>query len=152
MSIPITCDTQNNVSVNEINKPETEANTLCIPDFLLYIHEPEYDLLLRELVRTSLTSVVQVFFADQWPQVATDLCQHTYSASRQDCLVLFYLMLNVDANLKKKITLLDKPQNRIKIGRFLYDLKQTLVPNFYTSEQSSPAQFVLDCQDAYIIS
>jgi len=149
MSIPMTCHTQDNVLVK---KEEAEVNFACIPDFLLYIHEPEYDFFLRELVRTSLTSVVQVFFSEQWPQVATDLCQHTLSASKQDCLVLFYLMLNVDANLKKKIVLLDKPQNRTKIGRFLYDLKHTLVPNFYTSEQCSLAQFVLDCQDAYIIS
>jgi hypothetical protein len=167
MSMPSTCqtkqskrrldlqvDTQQTTQKETLKQPpdQTPASTLNIPDFLLYIHEPEYDLLLRELVRTSLTSVVQVFFADEWPQIASDLHQHTYTASRQDCLLLFYLMLNVDADLKKKITLLDKPQNRAKIGRFLYDLKHTLVPTFYTSEQISLGQFLLDCQDAYIIS
>ena len=156
MSMPKTCprtDATDDKDALVTSDPTPDANaSMSIPDFLIYIHEPEYDMLLRELIRSSLTSVVQVFFADEWPEVASDLYRHTYKACKQDCLVLFYLMLNVDAGLKKRITLLDSVQNRRKLGRFMCDLKHTLVPEFYTSEQQSLSHFVMQCQDTYLIS
>lgn len=157
MSIPITCHKKEEAICQSMQSMQEtrstrEDNQPSIHDVLLYINEPEYDLLLREFVRTSIASIVGIFFSNQWPEVACHLYRHTLNASTGDCLVLFYLLLNVDVGLKKKILLIDNFENRAKHGRFFFDLKHTLVPAFYNGEKCSLGQFVNDCQDAYIIS
>lgn len=67
-----------------------------------------------------------------------------------ELVAIFFLLLNIDARLKTRMLEIDSGNAR-RIGRFLLDLRQELVVEFFCSPQSV-AEFVRACEDGYRIA
>lgn len=67
-----------------------------------------------------------------------------------DLLVLFFLLLNIEHGLKARVLDVDAG-NAKRIARFLVDLRQELVVDFFCSGQSA-GEFVRACNDAWCIA
>ena len=67
-------------------------------------------------------------------------------------LVIFMLLLNVDHELKSTVMAYEVAENKPKLVRFMLDLRQTLVIDFFTDELIDVPQFVQQCENCYILS
>ena len=74
------------------------------------------------------------------------------NANMNKKMMLFFLLLNVDNDLKTCIMQHEPLPTQRKIARFLQDLRQTVVPNFYVNNSTSAQSFVTECMELYIIS
>ena len=62
------------------------------------------------------------------------------------------LLLNVDHELKSTVMAYEVAENKPKLVRFMLDLRQTLVIDFFTDELINVPQFVQQCENCYILS
>jgi len=108
--------------------------------------------MLRGMVEFSLASVQKDFFQDK--QTAELYRMKNTAASAEHCvlLVIFFLLLNVDAGLKKHLFDLDIPANAAKLCRFVTDLRRVLVLDFFTDDSHSLQDFVDACEEAYVLA
>jgi hypothetical protein len=104
---------------------------------------------LAEEVNGSILALECEFFAAGNAQVAK-LRAMVRDATHAELLAIFYLLLNIDAGLKKRMLALDAGNSK-KIGRFVLDLRQELVVGFFCSPQTT-AEFVQACGDGYCIA
>ncbi len=102
------------------------------------------------VVADSLTQLETEFFAiDKCVQIEK-LRAHLRSGSHVDLLAVFFLLLNIDHGLKARVLRVDAG-NEKRIARFLVDLRQELVVDFFCSGQT-PGEFVRACNEAWCIS
>ena len=108
--------------------------------------------MLRGMVEFSLDSVQRDFFQGK-PTAELDRMRAS-AAGAQQCvlLVIFFLLLNVDAGLKQHIFDLDTPANRPKLVRFVTDLRRVLVLDFFADNSHSLQDFVDACEEAYVLA
>jgi hypothetical protein len=105
---------------------------------------------LSGIVRESLASLEDEFFAGGACTQVAKMNALVRDATHGELLAVFYLLLNIDHKLKTRILLMDA-RNDKRIARFLLDLRQELVLGFFCSEQSV-AEFVQACNDGYCIA
>lgn len=102
------------------------------------------------VVADSLARLEAEFFAEKaCPQIAR-LRGLLESGSHVDLLAVFFLLLNIDHELKARVLSVDEG-NAKRIARFLVDLRQELVVDFFCSGQSA-GDFVRACNDAWCIA
>lgn len=135
-SQPMTCAEQNMPSEQIANVLEKATHTLNRA-------------WLAEEVNGSILALECEFFAAGNAQVAK-LRAMVRDATHAELLAIFYLLLNIDAGLKKRMLALDAGNSK-KIGRFVLDLRQELVVGFFCSPQTT-AEFVQACGDGYCIA
>ena len=105
---------------------------------------------LSGIVRESLASLEDEFFAGGACAQVAKMKALVREATHGELLAVFYLLLNIDHKLKTRVLLMDA-RNDKRIARFLLDLRQELVLGFFCSEQSV-AEFVQACNDGYCIA
>ena len=108
---------------------------------------------LQEMVEGSLAALDAEFFAGAGKAPSAQVAKVralVAGATHTELLAVFYLLLNIDAGLKTRVLALDVG-NRARIGRFLLDLRQELVLEFFCSGQSVAA-FVQACGEGYCIA
>jgi len=104
----------------------------------------------EDAVQESLTRLEAEFFAERaCPQIAK-IRALLQGASHVDLLTVFFLLLNVDYGLKARVLSVDEG-NAKRIARFLIDLRQELVVEFYCSGQST-GEFVRACNETWCIA
>lgn len=143
--MPRTCETKAKIK----NKKDHNRH-VKIHNIILCLSHPSYRPLLQTLVHDAICDVSNSF---QGIEEETSRMQTIYTTSSHNTLlVMFFLLLNVDPNLKNKIMLMDSDANMAKTTRFLCDLRKILAVQFYTDETFTPSLFVEACVDCYIIS
>jgi len=108
--------------------------------------------LLRQLVLDSIASVERSVFQGHPTEETSRLRRTAETAAHSVLLVIFMLLLNVDYELKSTVMAYEVAENKPKLVRFMQDLRQTLVIDFFTDELIDVPQFVQQCENCYILS
>lgn len=108
--------------------------------------------LLRQLVLDSIASVERNVFRGHPTDETVRMRRNAETAAHGVLLVIFMLLLNVDYELKSTVMAYEVAENKPKLVRFMQDLRQTLVIDFYTDELIDVPQFVQLCENCYILS
>jgi len=108
--------------------------------------------MLRQLVLDSITSVERDVFRGHPTEETSRMRGNAETAAHGVLLVIFMLLLNVDHELKSTVMAYEVAENKPKLVRFMLDLRQTLVIDFFTDELIDVPQFVQQCENCYILS
>jgi hypothetical protein len=137
----MTCAEQENVSkiTNVHNLIQHFFNEECI-------------WILKSLTRNGINSLREDYFGGRSTLELDQLEKLVTTAPHNILLGLFFLVLNVDSNLKEAVLNFESPQNHRKIERFLMDLKTPIVSNFCIDDTISIQKFIDQCWEAYIVA
>jgi len=113
------------------------------------IVSPINDEYLEMCIYESLVFLEKEFFGDKQCQAIQLLRDYVSRAVHAHKVGIFFLLLNIDRNLKEKLMHLD--QSHAKMARFFMDLRQELVTTFFCSSQPV-LDFVVQCQQTYRIA
>ena len=102
------------------------------------------------VVEDSIAGLEAEFFAGGGNAQIAKLRGLLRDATHAELVAIFYLLLNIDVRLKKRILEMDAG-NAKRIGRFVLDLRQELVVGFFCSPQTT-TEFVQACADGYRIA
>ncbi len=97
----------------------------------------------------SLDFLQAEFFAGARSDAIEVLRGYVGTAAHAHKVGIFFLLLNIDRQLKEK--LMDLDQNHAKLARFFSDLRLELVTVFFCSSQGVSG-FVVQCTDGYRIA
>ena len=75
------------------------------------------------------------------------LCEQRISHT--DLLALFFILFNVDTELKNSMMQSDTEQQRRKIGNFSMNMRKHIIPDFLSVDKSTAHTFVTQCSDAW---
>jgi hypothetical protein len=100
-------------------------------------------------IYASLDFLQAEFFAGARSEAVELLRGYVGAAAHAEKVGIFFLLLNIDRQLKEKLMGLD--QNHAKLARFFSDLRLELVTVFFCSSQGVPG-FVVQCTDGYRIA
>ena len=133
--MPMTCTTHASQrhETDIIEKITGEANA----PFMLQCIEESLDFLQRE------------FFAGTQCGALDVVRRHAPGAPHVQQVAIFFLLLNIDRELKQKLMGLDS--NHSKLTRFYLDLRQELVTGFFCSSQDVRT-FAGKCKEVYLIA
>lgn len=124
-----------------------------INNVIMFLPQCGSSTLLDTLLSTALHNIESQFFKGNDPQaVLQQIRESVRNANMNKKMMLFFLLLNVDNDLKTCIMQHEPLPTQRKIARFLQDLRQTVVPNFYVNNSTSAQSFVTECMELYIIS
>jgi hypothetical protein len=135
VSIPMTCTAQASQrhETDIIEKITGAANA----PYMLQCIDGSLDFLQRE------------YFAGTQCEALEALRRHAPRAPHAQQVALFFLLLNIDRELKHKLMCLD--QNHSKLTRFYLDLRHELVTGFFCSSQDVRT-FTGKCREVYMIA
>lgn len=152
MSIPSTCT--RTVSHRDFTpKAQKQNNTQHkIFDALPQLCTDVNASIMLEYIEASVVYISNTFFNGRMSTQLTQLRDTARCCTRLTRVAIFFLLLNVDMDLKKKIYDLEVECNHKKITRFMSDLRESIVTTFLVSEHQSVLDFVDACQDGYIIA
>ena len=102
-----------------------------------------------QCIEQSLDFLQQEFFAGERCDALDKLRRHAPGAPHVQQVAIFFLLLNIDRELKQKLMCLDN--NHSKLTRFYLDLRQELVTGFFCSSQDVRT-FAGKCKEVYLIA
>ena len=102
------------------------------------------------VVEDSIAGLEAEFFAGGGNAQVGKLRGLLKDATHAEMVAVFFLLLNIDERMKRRMLEMDSG-NAKRIGRFVLDLRQELVVDFFCSPQSV-AEFVRACEDGYRIA
>ena len=102
-----------------------------------------------DCITGSLNFLQQEFFAGTRCEAIDVLRRHVPHAPHAQQVGLFFLLLNIDIELKQKLMRFDS--NHRKLARFFLDLRQELVTSFVCSRQDVVG-FADKCRQGYLIA
>lgn len=108
--------------------------------------------MLRKLVLGSVSAIEDSLYDGLSTKETNQMRQTAEAGAHTVLLTQFMLLLNVDQHLKETIMTGESSHNRYKVTRFMLDLRNTLVIEFYTDELLTMCEFVGLCEDAHILS
>ncbi len=102
-----------------------------------------------ECIGGSLDFLQREYFAGAPCEALDVLRRHAPGAPHAQQAAIFFLLLNIDRELKQRLMGLDK--NHSKLTRFYLDLRQELVTGFFCSSQDVRT-FSGKCREVYLIA
>lgn len=143
MSMPMTCcNTQ--TSVHKQHLP------MLIPRILMSVNETH----ISTFCTQSLTRLCTEYALPE--ENATIECINSLingeQMSRTDALALFFLLLNIDTQLKECMMVSEAEAQRGKLTNFCMNLRKHLVPEFMAVDQCNSSTFVTRCSDAWSVA
>ncbi len=102
-----------------------------------------------ECIDGSLRFLQHEYFAGTTCDALDVLRRHAPAAPHAQQVALFFLLLNIDRELKQRLMRLDS--NHGKLTRFYLDLRQELVTGFFCSSQDVRT-FAGKCREGYLIA
>jgi len=127
--------------------PDTQGH---LPNCILTFLHPCNRAALLDVTRGSLAHLQGTFFKEGASPVAA-LEARLAGLSHTEALHMFFLLLNVDAWLKKQVFDMDRRGNHAKLSRFLVDLRE-LTTQYLIDTRKTATQFVEGCIEAYILA
>jgi hypothetical protein len=118
-------------------------------DTIEKIIAPPNEEYMQACIYTSLDFLQAEFFAGARSEAIELLRGFVGTAAHAEKVGIFFLLLNIDRQLKEKLMGLD--QDHAKLARFFSDLRLELVTVFFCSRQGVPG-FVVQCTDGYRIA
>ena len=103
-------------------------------------------------MQKSLQSLTDTFFGGKQCDEITQLQTMAETCSCHDLLIVFLLLLNVDKNLKHTILYCEVSTHSVKLERFLLDLKEDLVVQFFIDDSCSKNWFVSACEECWVLA
>ena len=153
-SMPTTC--QNTQPIKTVThsafKPVVVASDKKIFNLLERLFMASNMPLLRNLVLDSIDSIKRSVFAGRSTEETVQMRANAKTGSHCVLLALFMLLLNVDHELKSTVMAYEFEDNKPKLVRFMHDLRHSHVIEFFTDELVDVSQFVLQCENSYILS
>jgi hypothetical protein len=135
VSIPMTC------TAHASQRHET--------DIIEKITGPANAPYMLECIGTSLDFLQREYFGATQCEALEALRRHAPGAPHAEQVALFFLLLNIDRELKQRLMGLDS--NHRKLTRFYLDLRRELVTSFFCSSQPV-LHFALKCKQGYLIA
>lgn len=152
--MPSTCDSNKQTVSHKEFVPKkhkhTEQRRVC--DGILQVCTDTNASVMLEYIEASIVYISDTFFDSRMSTQLTQLRNTARSCVHSTRVAIFFLLLNVDIELKRKIYDLEIQGNHKKITRFLTDLRESIVTEYLVSEEQSILDFVDACQQGYIIS
>jgi hypothetical protein len=145
--MPKTCPAH---GVSRFKPPEPPTGK--IPNVIELLFSPHQQPFLLKLVHESISSISEVFFDGKYTTELTTLFHCVNKAAHTELLVVFFLLLNVDQCLKRRIMNIEIESNYPKLERFLLDLRRTLVVQFSVNEDISLVAFVEQCEEFWVLA
>jgi hypothetical protein len=72
--------------------------------------------------------------------------------SHTDALALFFMLLNIDTQLKESMLLSESAMQQRKLGNFYMNMRKHIVPSFIAADECESAVFVTGCVDAWEVA
>lgn len=146
-SMPITCG---HTAASAHKLCNSEHLPLLIPRILMSINYKH----VRTFCEHSLASVCKQYAIPT--HNATIQCIQAIireeNASHVELLAIFFLLFNIDTELKNRMMVSDTEQQRGKIENFSMNLRKYLVTEFLSADKSNAAHFVTQCSDAWTVA
>jgi len=143
MSMPMTCSKKQ-------KSEHMEHLPMLIPRILMtvnYKHIPAF-------TSRSLDSICKEYAIPE--NHATILCIKSLinnkNMSHIDSLALFFLLLNIDTQLKESMMLSDTEMQRRKLSNFYMNLHKHIVPEFMAVDVCNTCTLVTQCSDAWSVA
>ena len=133
-------------------KTDTARKPASLPRVLERVFDRQSTALLRLLVERSLNTLSKTFYSGESAPEIADMRALAAAESHTTLLALFFLLLNVDIDLKEHILTSEDPSRRDKLVRFMLDLRQHVTMRFFTNDATSPAAFVDMCREFYLLA
>lgn len=150
MSMPSTCSSHNTASTLEHAITNTVSKQS--QNILLRLFSPLNITELQLLIEESIKNICIEYYNSQSTFEIDKLRAFSRTCSHVDKIGIFFLLLNIDQQMKEFIMNVDGNLNGRKLTRFFADLKLHAVPKFFSSENSTISQFVDECEDTYVIA
>ena len=141
---------QKNVSGEQFIPAKKQKVLLTFPRVIEHIFSPNSKQILLNFINESLHNITRTFFEGSRPPEIEHLATIAESQSHTKLLILFFLLLNVDADLKGKILEMEDECRHKKLVRFFLDLKHHYIIKFLTDMSITLAEFVQLCHECYI--
>lgn len=74
------------------------------------------------------------------------------NTSHIELLAIFFLLLNIDTNLKESMMRSDTEQQQRKIENFCMNLRKHIVTGYLSMDKSSTESFVTQCSEAWAVA
>lgn len=145
--MPNTCTPH---SVSQFRPPTKPTGKL--PNVIELLFSSYQHSLLLKLVHESISAISEIFFQGKYTTELATLFNHVNTVSHMELIAIFFLLLNVDQTLKRKIKSLEIESNHKKLERFLLDLRRSIVVQFAINEDMSLTQFVEQCEEYWVLA
>lgn len=139
---------QKNVSHEQFTPAKKQK--VLFPRVIEHLFSPSSKQILLNFINESLHNITRTFFDGSRPPEIEQLKIIAESQSHTKLLILFFLLLNVDADLKGKILEMEDECRHKKLVRFFLDLKHHYIIKFLTDMSITLAEFVQLCHECYI--
>lgn len=144
--MPITCvKTQTSAHLQK-HKQEKDHLPLLIPRIFMSINHKH----LQQFCSESLGSICKQYAIPE--HNSTVQCLRGLIQDEIELLALFFLLFDIDTELKHTMMESDTEPQRRKIGNFSMNLRKHIIPQFLTDDSSTPANFVTRCSDAWSVA
>ena len=140
--MPMTCQKQTVSAAAFV--PAARPRT---PHFVRLLLNPINTHTLRETVATAVTRLRSTYDAPELSRLAELHAAHPHRVQ----VAIFFVLLNIDVDLKQYVIDTDLACNARKLWRFFADLREH-VDTLFASEQMSLLDFVDACEEAYVIA
>ena len=171
-SMPITCQDKNTTNqlqhstiqtnqamqnttppfFNDIEVSSASSKPQKFPNFVLHLFAAKCPTFLKKLTKSSLINIQREYFNNQTTMELEELKTMVDKAPYFTVLALFFLLLNVDGNLKDKVWDLELNTNYPKLERFLLDLKHPIISEFCVNDAISTPIFIDQIWETYVIA
>ena len=92
------------------------------------------------------------YFDDKTPPEIQSLLDNFDTMNHMYQLTVFFLLLNIETELKDKIMQKEETENHEKLTRFFLDLEASVVTKFICNEKMSIWEFINLCEETYVLA
>jgi hypothetical protein len=131
---------------------EKSSTPMKFPNFVLHLFTSKCPDFLRKLTKASLINTQREYFNKQTTTELEELKTMVDTAPYFTVLALFFLLLNIDGNLKNKVWDMELNTNHPKLERFLLDLKHPIISDFCVNDAITTPMFIDQIWETYVIA
>ena len=147
MSMPSTCARAAASGARRSAEADATGQQQLITRLLLPVNHEH----LKRYCQQSLTRISAEYGLQADAQVLRHLREHIPALSLTNARALFFILLNIDTNLKQ--TLMDSERSQQgKCANFFMNLRRHVIPEFMSNEHSSAIAFTERCADAWSVA
>lgn len=104
------------------------------------------------LIEHSLNAIETHYFEGSSSEDVSNIKECMPACSANDLVIIFLLLLNVDKGLKHTVLNCELENHAAKLERFLLDLRQDLVVQFFIDDTCSKNMFITRCEECWVLA
>jgi len=147
MSMPITCAKESTSVPAHVQQAHIP---MLIPRILMSVNNKHT----FPFCASSIQSICREYTIPEYDTTITYIREliNTKDMSYTDSLALFFLLLNIDTQLKQSMIVSESEGQRSKLCNFFTNLRKHIVPDFMAHMKSTSTIFVCKCADAWSVA